>query len=361
MIFLKLKSLSALIIIILILFCLCIPDAVAEPNKNNDKKGSAVQSQTINQNQGSQDLSKEHATDRLIVRYNPDKLQTKSDMMSAQSETNTQAGSKVIQDHGKNGVPGMQVVQVTSTTLEAAIESYQANPDVLYVEPDYRISLSPVEDTGTSPEVQSMQAASTSYPNDPLFPKLWGLHNTGQAPYYGTANADINGPLAWGASTGSTGVTVAVVDSGVDYTHPDLAANIWQNSGEIMNGIDDDGNGYIDDIRGWNFVSKNNNPIDENGHGTHCAGTIAAVGNNGIGITGVTWNCRIMPLKFLNAQGDGYVSDAISAIFVCKSEGSTHNIKFMGRVGIPGTQGCYRCIHGSGYLCIGKQWRKCRQ
>jgi thermitase len=321
MIFLKLKSLSALIILIIILFCLCIPDAFAEQNENNYKKSSAVLSGTINQNKDSQHLSKEYAPDRLIVRYNPDKLRTKSDMMSFQAETNAQAGSKVIHDHGKNGVPGMQVVQVTNTTLETAMEAYKANPDVLYVEPDYKISLSPIEETGKTSDIQNVLAASTSYPNDPLFPNLWGLHNTGQVPFYGAVNADINGPLAWGVTTGSPGVTVAVVDTGVDYTHPDLAANVWQNSGETVNGIDDDGNGYIDDIRGWNFVSKSNDPMDDNGHGTHCAGTIAAVGNNGIGITGVTWNCKIMPLKFLNSQGDGYTSDAISAILYASQLG----------------------------------------
>ena len=322
MIFLKLKSLSAVLLIVLILLCICIPDAVAEPNANNDKKSSAVRSNTISQNQPSLQVSNEYATDRLIVRYNPDTAKSKSAMMSVQSEINAQAGSTVIQDLGNSGVPGMQVVQVTSTTLESAMASYQANPDVLYVEPDYKISLSPVEESTASADMQSVQASSTTYPNDPLYPNQWGLHNTEQNPFYGTGNADISAPLAWGATTGSSGVTVAVIDTGVDYTHPDLAANMWTNTKEIAgNGIDDDGNGYIDDVKGWNFVSNNNDPMDDNGHGTHCAGTIAAVGNNGIGIAGVTWNCKIMPLKFLNSQGNGYISDAISAILYTNKMG----------------------------------------
>jgi len=220
------------------------------------------------------------------------------------------------------GIPGMQVVQVTTSTLDEAIEAYKNSPDVLYVEPDYKISLSPIEKTGKSAEAGSMSISSAAYPNDPAYPYLWGLHNTGQAPFYGTADADIDAPDAWAITTGSPSVIVAVVDTGVDYTHPDLAANIWQNPQEIINGIDDDGNGYIDDVRGWNFVSKNNDPMDDNGHGTHCAGTIAAVGNNGIGIAGTAWNVKIMPLKFLNAQGSGYVSDAISAILYANQKGA---------------------------------------
>jgi len=321
MIFFPLKTILAFLIGILFLFCLC-TSSIAEQNGNVDTERSAVQSHTYNQNQNSLHVSSEHATDRLIVRYNPDTVKSKSELMSVQSVANAEAGSKVIHDTSKIGIPGMQVVQVTGTTLENAMDSYQANPDVLYVEPDYKISLSPGEETGDAPVMASMQAASTTYPNDPQYPSLWGLHNTGQAPFYGTSNADIQAPLAWGATTGSPGVVVAVVDSGVDYSHPDLASNIWTNPGEIAgNGIDDDGNGYIDDTKGWNFVDKNNNPMDDNGHGTHCAGTIAAVGNNGIGIAGVTWKCKIMPLKFLNSQGNGYISDAIAAILYANQKG----------------------------------------
>ena len=193
----------------------------------------------------------------------------------------------------------------------------------MYVEPDYKISLSPVEKVGKNADLGDIQEASSVYPNDPGFQYEWGMQNTGQAPFYGTAGADIDATTAWGVTTGSTGVRVAVVDTGVDYTHPDLAANIWHNSGEIINGIDDDGNGYIDDIRGWNFVSKSNDPMDDNGHGTHCAGTMAAVGNNGIGVAGVNWNSKIIPLKFLDSNGSGYVSDAISAILYANKMGAS--------------------------------------
>jgi len=284
--------------------------------------GSTIQSSAIPISETPIVVSAEYAPDRLIVRYNPDKPRAQTGMMSIESVTNAQAGTSVLADLSDAGVPGMQVVQVTSNTLDAAMEAYKASPDVLYVEPDYKISLSPVEKTGKVVDAGALSIESAIYPNDPGYKYLWGMHNTGQAPFYGTSDADIDAPDAWGITTGSPHVVVAVVDTGVDYTHPDLSSNIWQNTGEIVNGMDDDGNGYIDDIRGWNFASKNNNPMDDNGHGTHCAGTIAAVGNNGIGVAGTAWNVKIMPLKFLNAQGSGYVSDAISAILYANRKGA---------------------------------------
>ncbi|HKC53466.1 MAG TPA: S8 family serine peptidase, partial [Burkholderiales bacterium] len=149
-------------------------------------------------------------------------------------------------------------------------------------------------------------------PNDPRYPELWGLNNIGQTG--GKPDADVDAPEAWDVQTG-TDVVVAVIDTGVDYTHPDLAANIWTNPGEIPgNGIDDDGNGYVDDVHGYDFCNNDNDPKDDHGHGTHVAGTIAAVGNNGVGVTGVSWSARIMAVKFLCAGGSGTTSAAISAV-----------------------------------------------
>lgn len=150
-------------------------------------------------------------------------------------------------------------------------------------------------------------------PDDPQFSSLWGLHNTGQNG--GTSDADIDAPEAWDIQTGTSQVVIAVIDTGVYYSHPDLAANIWTNPGEIAgNGIDDDGNGYIDDVNGYDFANGDGDPADDNSHGTHVAGTIGAVGNDNYGIAGVNWNVKIMPIKFLNSAGSGSTTNAISAI-----------------------------------------------
>ena len=139
-------------------------------------------------------------------------------------------------------------------------------------------------------------------PNDPSYHKLYGMDK-------------ISAPQAWDENIDCSSVVVAVIDTGVDYNHPELASNIWTNPGEIPNnGIDDDGNGFIDDMHGWNFVNNSNDVMDDNGHGTHVSGTIGAVGNNGTGVAGVAWNVKIMPIKTLNSSGQGYVSDSIKAV-----------------------------------------------
>jgi probable HAF family extracellular repeat protein len=161
-------------------------------------------------------------------------------------------------------------------------------------------------------------------PSDPQFSQQWALKNDGRGQLPGETHADISAPPAWDRHTGSLSIKVAVIDTGIDLTHPDLAANIWVNPGETgvdssghdkaSNGVDDDNNGYIDDINGWNFYSDTNNPNDDNLHGTHVAGTIGAVGNNGIGVSGVCWNVSLVPIKFLDKYGDGYNSDGVQAV-----------------------------------------------
>ncbi len=159
---------------------------------------------------------------------------------------------------------------------------------------------------------------ASTFPNDPMFSQLWGMHNTGQWVYndYGTPDADIDAPEAWDISTGSSSVVVAVIDTGVDYNHPDLSANMWRNPDEWggIPGYDDDGNGFVDDVYGWDFRNDDSNPMDDNNHGTHCAGTIGGVGNNAVGVAGVNWTVQIMALKFLSSGGSGWTSDAIQCV-----------------------------------------------
>ena len=160
-------------------------------------------------------------------------------------------------------------------------------------------------------------------PNDPYLYLQWSMYNYGQ--FYGsTAGADVKALPAWDLSTGSSSVYVADIDTGIDYTHPDLVNNCWVNPDEIPgNGMDDDGNGYVDDVYGINACDDPygdfpyylpGDPFDDGAHGTHTAGTIGASGNNGTGVVGVNWNVKIIALKFLNGFGYGYTSDAVECL-----------------------------------------------
>jgi hypothetical protein len=139
------------------------------------------------------------------------------------------------------------------------------------------------------------------------------MNNTGQTG--GTFDADIDAVEGWDITTGTGSTIVAVIDTGVDYTHQDLAANIWVNPGETAgDGIDNDGNGYVDDIHGYDFANNDPDPMDDNNHGTHVFGSIGGVANNGKGVAGVNWNATIMPVKFIASNGSGSIADAVAAI-----------------------------------------------
>ncbi len=165
------------------------------------------------------------------------------------------------------------------------------------------------------------QVSINSIPNDSSFGSLWGLNNTGSNG--GTRDADIDAPEAWDTQKGSKNVVVAVVDTGVDYNHPDLAGNIWRNAGEIPgNFVDDDRNGFVDDVYGFDWVNGDGNPMDDNSHGTHVAGTIGAVGDNNRGVIGVSPNVSIMSLKFLGASDGGSIYGAAQAIIYAANMGA---------------------------------------
>ena len=201
-------------------------------------------------------------------------------------------GVTTVKTYGRTGVRHVRVP--AGRSMEQALAALRADPNIEYAEPNYLLH------------------ADVVTPNDGDFSVLWGLHNIGQSG--GTVDADIDGPEAWEVTTGGE-VVVGVIDSGIDMAHPDLAANMWVNPGEIAgNGVDDDGNGYVDDVYGWDFINNDNDPFDDYGHGTHVAGTIGAVGDNGTGVTGVAWQVKLMALKFLDNEGDGFTSGAIEAL-----------------------------------------------
>jgi subtilisin family serine protease len=203
------------------------------------------------------------------------------------------------------------LAKVPADATTSSLARLRSDPRVRYAEPNFVVS-------------------ADVTPNDPFFSRLWGLNNNGfpVSGRWGMPDADIDAPEAWSVTTGSDAVTVAVIDTGIDYSHPDLSSQMWINPGENCpgcrtDGIDNDGNGYVDDWRGWDFANGDNNPMDDNGHGTHVAGTIGATGNNGIGVTGVNWRVRLLPLKFLSAAGTGTTADAVSAVLYAADKGAT--------------------------------------
>lgn len=200
----------------------------------------------------------------------------------------------------------------TGMTVATALAELAGREELLFAEPNYRLRRALV-------------------PNDPYFEQQWGLLNTGQTltgnkgTVTGTPGADIGATFAWETAVGDARIVVATIDSGLDDTHPDLAGNLWNNPGETglddqgqdraTNRVDDDGNGYIDDLHGWNFVARNNLPLDDDvdGHGSHVAGIIGATGDDGYGVTGINWAVRLMPLKFLDRFGNGDLFNAVAA------------------------------------------------
>ncbi len=203
----------------------------------------------------------------------------------------------------KSSIPALNIVIVKRAafeTTDSAVKSLATNDLVDVAEPNY------------------IYRASRT-PDDPLLGNLWGLKNVGQADsasHVGVAGIDIDAERAWDIETGSEKMVVAVIDTGVDFNHPDLKDNIWTNAAEANGkaGVDDDANGVIDDIHGFNAIDGTGNSMDDHGHGSHVSGTIGAKGNDGKGIVGVNWNTRIMGVKFLAADGSGSLENALKAI-----------------------------------------------
>ena len=197
--------------------------------------------------------------------------------------------------------PGLEAIDdLDNADAATVVAEYSRLPEVEYAEPNFEIE----QDTIDGP-------LAPVRPRDPQFDDQWALANSGQRG--GKEGADISATLAWAKTTGSEDVVVAVLDSGVDYTHEDLAGNMWTRP-DGMAPYHDNELGTIDDENGFNAIDNTSDPMDENGHGTHCAGIIGAEGENDLGIAGVNWKVQIMPLKFMNAGGFGTTKDAIEAI-----------------------------------------------
>ncbi len=225
------------------------------------------------------------------------------------------AGAEIEKEYGEVA-PGLAVVKLPDgTTVTEAFVKFNQSPNVLYAEPNYKYKLFVV-------------------PNDPMFGDLWGFDNTGQTG--GTEDADIDAPEAWDLETGSSQMIIAITDTGIDYTHPDLSGNMWVNNAELRGDadVDDDGNGYIDDIYGYDFAGAvaadpsdaDSDPLDNHFHGTHIAGIIGAVGNNSKGVVGVCWKVKMMALKVFaddyRVEPEVFVTEAVEAIQYAVANGA---------------------------------------
>jgi subtilisin family serine protease len=254
----------------------------------------------------------EYVADQVIVRYNTKKFQSPGIMNAYIKASNEKIGAKVEKDFSDSGLSGLQVLTLPENmTVSDAIAEYKKNPDVLYAEPNYRINL--IDAVNRQPlSTPPSYSISSTIPDDFLFPEQWYLYNTGQSilDISGIPGADIQAPGAWDISRGTGTVIVGVVDTGINYSHTDLTGNIWVNAAT--------------GDHGWNFTggASNNLVLDSWGHGTHVAGTIGALTNNGVGVSGVNWNVRLMSLKIFQTSGSvSTIADAINAIQFADAHG----------------------------------------
>ncbi len=224
-------------------------------------------------------LSHEHVPNALFLRFKADLPEL------AREDLLGQVGGTIRQSFWL--VPGLVSIDTRLPVADALAVLAQRDDMLQYVEPIYIVH------------------AFETTPNDPSYGQLYGM-------------PQIRANLAWDDHTGDQDFVICVIDTGVDYNHQDLASNAWTNPGEIAgNGQDDDGNGYIDDVYGWDFYNNDSDPYDDNSHGTHCSGTIGGQGNNNIGVAGVNWNCSIAGAKFLSGGGSGSTEGAIGAVQYC--------------------------------------------
>ena len=235
-----------------------------------------------------------YVPNQVIIGFKQGVSQEDIDEFYNEHSSNYGLSEKKSLNSENNKIPVTKLVRTTVPVNSNLIEKLQDDTRVDFVEPDYLLSINT---------------------NDSYYNLLWGLENVGQdiRGSTGTSDADIDGPEAWTNLGTTKKVIVGIIDTGVDYDHEDLAAHMWTNVEEAngISGVDDDGNGYVDDVHGWNAYRNNGNPDDDNGHGSHTAGTIGAVGSNNKGIVGISQDVEIIACKFLSRSGSGSTSDAI--------------------------------------------------
>ncbi len=242
-----------------------------------------------------------YADDQIVVKLKAG-AETSSDADLMAEEIVRAPGAKAEWLTTRRPDDGVRLIHLNrGLSVEDAVRRAKEDPRVEYAEPDYFFY------------------AMDTIPNDPYFSQMWGLSNGCSFCDPGQPTPNIDATKAWDITTGSDDVVAVVLDTGVQLQHDDLSANAWVNPREIAgNGVDDDGNGFVDDVNGWNFYDGNNSTFVDAGqdfHGTHVAGSIGAVGNNGIGVTGVAWHVKLMSLKFLGGpQGKGSTSNAVRGI-----------------------------------------------
>jgi hypothetical protein len=235
-----------------------------------------------------------YALDRILIKFRH------TANAEARTAVHASLGTRSLKQYA--AVTDLEVVGLPATLdVRTALQAYRLRPEVEYAEPDYTLHF-------------------LKTPSDPLFPQMWNLLNTGQNG--GAAGDDVGATLAWGLSTGSPTVIVATIDTGIDYTHPDIVPNLFHNT-DVCNGIDDGTNGCY----GISTIYYTSDVFDDNGHGTHVSGIEGAAGNNSLGVVGINWTVQLMSCKFLDATGSGQTSDAISCLdYVVQMKNSGYNI-----------------------------------
>ena len=281
------NNLQWLFVVTLCGFCACTSIKASAAEMKHGGKPADSNRQAARSSRDKDSNPKRQREDEILVKFRP------GADVTAKENLHRRHGATIMKQFPAQRLHHLKLQK--GMTVDEAIRRYAGDPAVEYAEPNY---------------LYNIQAL----PNDVRFDELWGMYNTGQTG--GVAGADIRVPDAWDITTGSSDIVVGVIDTGIDmFSSPDLLPNLWVNPADPAGDIfDNDGNGYVNDKNGINTYSNNSWPIDDNGHGTHVAGTIGAAGNNGTGVVGVNWNVKLIACKFLNNEGSGDAAGAIECL-----------------------------------------------